>query len=463
MGSNCTVMYTFTPSIAGAETTTLMVTDNATGSPHSVMFTGTGTAPVIGASPNPLAFGNQPVGVMSTAKLLTLSNTGNAALMVTGGLAPTGTNAADFAQAAGGTCGGTPITIAAGGSCTLFYTFTPSVAMGETAMLQLANNSATTPFAVTLTGTGVFPTVTFTPNAATGVNFGAVQPGQTSGVMTVTLAVGTGTGNLQLSFIQAVSNADTNDFQIVTGTTCPTDGGTVAAGTSCVVNLTYTASFAGTETGYLQIVGTNLTGTPVNIPLTGVGASTAAGFMLTTSAANGGTVSILPGDTATFTIVVQPNPGFIGMISIQCVSGIPATIATASPATINVTTTPAPPTTVTCTLQTNCVPSLVAPRGPGNGPAGTPGPVGAVLLAALAAALAWRRKGGTGGLAGRLVPVAGMVVLVLLVMTWTACVSNPPAAIPGAPTTPAGTYQIQLVGTAAGGVRQVLPLTVRII
>ncbi|HTQ85631.1 MAG TPA: hypothetical protein VMI93_05435, partial [Candidatus Solibacter sp.] len=229
-----------------------------------------------------------------------------------------------------------------------------------------------------------------------------------------------------------------------------------------------TPSIAGNESANLTFTGTNLTGNPVNIPLTGVGASTAAGFTLTamsTSGGNGSTVSILPGDTATFTIVVQPNPGFIGMIMIQCVSGIPATIATANPAVINVTTTPAPPTTVTCTLQTNCVAALVGPRGPSNQPPWTPPPFGVVLLLAVVVAAEVRRRGpgGAKGFVRQLGQVCGMVVLVLLVMTWTACVSNPPPAIPGAPTTPAGTYQIQLVGTAAGGVKQVISLTVHVI
>ena len=68
-----------------------------------------------------------------------------------------------------------------------------------------------------------------------------------------------------------------------------------------------------------------------------------------------------------------------------------------------------------------------------------------------------------------MVPLAAACLLVLLVMTWTACVSNPPAAIPGAPTTPAGVYQIQVMATpTVNGVPQKpvmlpQPLTVHIL
>jgi hypothetical protein len=57
-----------------------------------------------------------------------------------------------------------------------------------------------------------------------------------------------------------------------------------------------------------------------------------------------------------------------------------------------------------------------------------------------------------------------MVLLALLVMTWAGCAnSNPAPAIPGAPRTPAGVYQLPIVATAAGGVKTVLSLTVRVI
>ena len=46
-GANCTIAVTFTPSIAGTETASLSVSDNASGSPQTVSLSGTGTHDVI--------------------------------------------------------------------------------------------------------------------------------------------------------------------------------------------------------------------------------------------------------------------------------------------------------------------------------------------------------------------------------------------------------------------------------
>jgi len=45
-GASCTISVTFTPTATGPRTGTLTITDNASGSPHTVPLTGTGTAPV---------------------------------------------------------------------------------------------------------------------------------------------------------------------------------------------------------------------------------------------------------------------------------------------------------------------------------------------------------------------------------------------------------------------------------
>ena len=451
----------------------LLIADYYNNRVRSVSGLGSGAgAPGFMASPNPLAFGNQPQNLTSAPMTLTFKNTGTATLTITGGLTPTGGNATDFAQVVGaGSCGPTPISIPAGMSCTVQYTFTPSMLAPESSALMVADDAAGSPQTVNLTGTGIPPTVTFTPNAATGVNFGAVVPGQTSGVMSVTLAVTAGTGDVQISFIQTISPDDSNDFAINFQTsTCPTDGGTVTAGTSCIVNMTFTPSIAGVENGTLEFVGSNLPGGQVDIPLTGIGASTAAGFTVTVSSNNGGngsTVSILPGDTATFTLIIQPNPGFIGPITVACMESpaIPYTILTTNPTTtINVTTTPSPPITVTCTLQTNCNPSLVGPRAPWQQPGPwSPAPLAGMSGLALLLAMLLRKTARGAGGTQRLVPVAAACLLVVLLFTCAACVNNPPPAIPGAPTTPAGVYQIQVIASAPGIPQQSLLLTVHII
>jgi len=135
-----------------------------------------------------------------------------------------------------------------------------------------------------------------------------------------------------------------------------------------------------------------------------------------------------------------------------------------------VTTSPSPPINVMCTLQTNCVTSLVGPRAPGEWP-GTPAPPitaagGLALLLALVLrerAAGSQRRGERGAWVARVSPLLATFALLLLVMTWTACASNPPRLIPNAPATPAGVYQIQLVATAPGGVKQTVTLMVHVL
>jgi len=482
--ASCTVTITFTPGNFGNRTAFLSFSDDAPGNTQTLPLSGTGLGPGVSPSPTNLAFGNQQEKT-GASLMVTITNNGNAALNFTAAPNVTGANASDFAIT-GATCVmGTPVPPAGAGpagTCTVTVTFTPSTAGSEMATLNFADNASPAAQTVPLTGTGTVPTVTFNPNAATGVNFGAVNLGNSSGVMSVSVTVGAGPDNLRISFIQALSSSDTSDFAInFETTTCPTDGGTVSAGTMCTVFLTFTPSFAGTENGMLEFVGNDLNGSPVNIPLTGIGASTAAGFTFTATSPGGGpgtTISVLPGDTATFTLVIQPNVGFIGPIMVSCaeVASIPATNLTTSPTTtINVTTSPSPPITVTCTLQTNCNPALVGPRAPWQAPGPmTPAPVGAVSgLALLLAMLCRKEATGRGALparerargvwARRLMPMGAAVLLMLLVMTWTACVNNPAPALKNQPTTPSGVYQIQVVATAPNYPPQKVTLTVRII
>jgi len=397
-----------------------------------------------------------PVAVGATAQSapITFTNTG------LGPMAFTGTNTTaspDFS--ASGTCFGAAavVVIQPGGTCTIIITFAPTGSAPTGTPLNetlIAQTDGTTNVTFTLTGTviSMAAAVTLSPPS---VNFGAVNLG-TPSTATVTLT-NSGTATLTITSITVVG---TNAADFMQSNNCPTLTVTLAVGASCTITITFTPSAPGNESATLQVA-SNATVSTVTVALSGLGVSTSAGFSLTPTTTTGGTpttATVLPGDTAVFTIVLQPNPGFVGPITVTCVSGIPATIATASPTTINVTTTPSPAVTITCMLQTNCT-QLVGPREPWPQPGpSSPVPVGA--MGALALLVALSRRHLPQRWAMRLAPA---LVLLLLVMTWTACVSNPPPAIPGAPRTPAGVYQIQVVATAPGGVKQIVTLNVRVI
>ena len=174
--ANCTISVTFTPVASGSRTASVIITDNASGSPQTVSLSGTGTAVLASLSATSLAFGNEPIDVTSTAQTVTLSNTGNAALSITG-LALTGTNASDFAQT--NTCGSS---VAAGANCTIAVMFTPSVTGTEAASLSIADNSSGSPQTVSLSGAGTHDVIlSWTASTTPGVVGYDVYRGTTSG------------------------------------------------------------------------------------------------------------------------------------------------------------------------------------------------------------------------------------------------------------------------------------------
>lgn len=151
-GQTCTITVTFSPTATGARTGSVNVPSNATGSPSSITFQGTGTmtaAPAAMLSPSTLSFGNTITGTTASAQVITLSNPGNAALDISG-ITIGGANPSDFAETT--TCGET---LAADASCTISVTFTPASIAGFAATVSVADNAAGSPQMVALSGTGI--------------------------------------------------------------------------------------------------------------------------------------------------------------------------------------------------------------------------------------------------------------------------------------------------------------------
>ena len=143
-GASCTIDVTFAPSAAGARSGILTITDDAAGSPHAVPVSGTGTVPIVALSPTSLTFAGQKVGTTSTAQAVTLTNTGNAALVISS-IAVSG----DFAQT--NACGSS---LAPGASCAIRVTFTPTATGTRTGTLTVTDDAAGSPHVVQLSGTG---------------------------------------------------------------------------------------------------------------------------------------------------------------------------------------------------------------------------------------------------------------------------------------------------------------------
>jgi hypothetical protein len=257
--------------------------------------------PTLVVSPTSLAFGIQPVAVTSVAQTVTLTNNTSDAIPFPGtSVSFSGSNAADFASPSN-TCGAS---IAAGASCTLSATFTPSVASGESATLVITvviadgGLSSSQSFDVSLSGTGSnsAPGVGLAP---TGLDFGGQMLTTTSAAKTVTLT-NTGTSALTITSIAA-----SPDFAI-SNNPC---GGGLAPGANCIISVTFAPSVVGSRTGTLTVTD-NAGGSPHTIPLTGSGWD----FTLTGPA----TGTVTAAAPLNFNVTMTPLGGFNQAVGLAC-------------------------------------------------------------------------------------------------------------------------------------------------
>lgn len=146
-------------------------TANATAQVNVSNFTGLAvTTPMLKFVPvGGYNFGPQNLNVGSTARTATLYNASGASASISA-ISITGTDANQFAVS-GGTCGSTfPVTVAAGSTCTLQLTFTPTSLGGKTAKVSVTSNAPAV--SIPLAGVGVTvgtgaPTITSNGGLAT--------------------------------------------------------------------------------------------------------------------------------------------------------------------------------------------------------------------------------------------------------------------------------------------------------
>ena len=286
--TSCQIRVTFKPLAAGTLAAVVSVTDNATGSPHKVTLTGTGTAAATATLlPAALTFASTVVGATSAAQAVTLKNTGGSAL--TGiVVAVTGTNAGSFIATSG--CG---TTLAAGVSCTIAVKFKPAAAGSLTATLGVTDNASNSPQHVTLTGTGAAnPTLSVTPAALT---FPNTISGKTSAAQMVTVK----NNRTTAVTISAVSLTGTNPTSFIELNGC---GASLAAGASCGIYVAFKPGSAAVLHASLGIANST-TSTPLTVALTGTGtaapAVTLSKTALTFPATNKGTMSAAQSLTVT--------------------------------------------------------------------------------------------------------------------------------------------------------------------
>ena len=284
--SNCSIGIVFTPSAVGNRTATLMVTDNATGSPHQMSLAGTGLAPSAAqVAPATLIYPNQAVSTISGSQTITVHNTG-ASLTVS-----SVTAAGDFAQTNNCTS-----TLGVNGSCSVSVTFNPTAVGNRNGTLTVTDNSPTSPHVITLNGTGTgAPTVKLSPGSLT---FSGTNVGTTTASQPITLT-NTGNGPLGIGSIAAGGDfAQTNN--------CAPN---LNANVSCTINVTFTPTTYGNRTGSITVTD-NATGSPQTVNLTGTGL--AAGASVNPSSLTFTSQAV--GSTSNAQGIMLSNPGTITLV-----------------------------------------------------------------------------------------------------------------------------------------------------
>ncbi len=224
-GKSCTVNVTFTPTIAGALTGSLAISDTAPDSPQTVILTGTGNLPLT-ISPTTLAFGTETVGGTTAAKTVTLTNNESTALSFS--FAASGNYAID---STGTTCG---VSLASAATCNIAVTFSPSASGSINGAVTITDVTGFSPQLVALSGTGsggATAPLTFNP---TTLSFAAQDVGTTSPGKSVTVKNASGS-SLTLTTI-----ATSGDFSAAgSGTKHCAANLALAASATCTLSVTF--------------------------------------------------------------------------------------------------------------------------------------------------------------------------------------------------------------------------------
>jgi hypothetical protein len=237
-----TTTLTLTASASAAKgnsTVTVTGTSGALTQTTTIQLTITqGSGPIVTLSPPSLSFASVVVGTTSAGKSVTLTNSGNGTLNISG-IATSG----DFALGTSTKpCGST---LAAGKNCKIEVTFTPTQVGARTGTLTITDS-----------GTGTVQ-ATLTPASKT---FPATKVGTTSAAKVFTLS------NKQSVALTGISASTTGAFSVST-TTC---GASLAAKSSCTISVVFTPTQTGSTTGSLE-VSDSAVGSPQTSSLSGTG------------------------------------------------------------------------------------------------------------------------------------------------------------------------------------------------
>lgn len=246
-GTGCTIAVTFNPGASGTRNASLQISDNALGSPQTVILSGTGVSPIdflLSVAPA------SQQAVAGNSARYTLNASGNApSIALSGTAAP-----------AGPTLTFSPNPIAPGGSSTLTVSTNLSTLPG---LYQLAITAAgpSSSHQATATLTIAGPTSL----APASLTFPSQVIGATSPPQTVTL---TNTSSADVHFTGpgiALSTGFYGDF-----TQTNTCGASLAPGSSCIITVAFSPTGSGARGSALLVID-DASNSPGTVTLTGEG------------------------------------------------------------------------------------------------------------------------------------------------------------------------------------------------
>lgn len=221
-GNFCSISLTFAPTAPGLQQATVMIADNAPGSPQSIQLTGTAInppppAPAVTITPNPVSFPTITQGTTSNPIVVTVKNIGNAALNISSASVG-GNNVSDFTTTSSGCTGA----IAPQATCTVTAIFAPLAAGERTETFTITDNASDSPQVINIGG-NANPAVTLgaAPAGSTSATVSAGQPAQYN--LQITPGAGY-TGTVSLSCSGAPQNANCqlpSSIQITNGAAAP--------------------------------------------------------------------------------------------------------------------------------------------------------------------------------------------------------------------------------------------------
>ena len=423
------VSFPVSTSIVSQETQLTIVASYNGGSPFTILTLD--PAPAFSISPSNWDFGNQAVGIASTATTFTISNAGTATLnlnSITLALGQVFTIAAN-------TCGAS---LAPNLSCSVSVAFKPNSLNPASDFLQISFSSPQIVRSVPLLGNGAVPVVTLAPGVLNYSNH-LVQSN------TLAVATVTNVGNAALTGLTTkIAGTNASDFMIESDS-C--SGSVLQINNSCLITVGFSPKAIGSRTATLSLTD-NAMSSPQSISLNGTGTD----FSFTPPATGSTSQTITAGQTAIYNLQINSANGFSGQVALAC-SGAPALAQCAvNPTVIDINQSALP---FTVTVKTSApVTSAAAWRWSPHDP---PILFCSILVAAGILYFVSLFKSQI----SRRAQIASVIFGILLI---TGCGGGGtgPTQNTGQPGTPRGTYTLIVNGTSGGQTRTLsLTLTVQ--